>query len=494
MAAGPRRASRSSSVAESSSPYSPSYSGPTLTRLQTQQAEAVKLELSSSSAYSPVLKPLSPSRGPPSERDHTSPNCEAPNSSTVEALPNRNSQLTDAFKQIVADLHSLQGIQVKSRQLEPGVARTMRVLRKGKWVAEAGPEMSVFCKQAYYGVLAHKEHMLLEQKLLQGCLQRLSEMNLMHQDSESRNELQARQGGGSASELNISESSMDLDVHIIDLVELDVASKQHAKRSLEVGDSGIEVGTGLSKRKRSGPSRLESVGYVTSPTEVVKIKPQQKSVKARRTQFSNSLSSSPPIAERKRAPKPKTAAPCKAVQTTDITDLRGKLAAISTRLKENRINGLRNNLNFPFGALPPNTQVAYRPPENLVFDAGEEEWIQCHITNAYITSTKSGAPTSSGTIYYDIQDPEPDEFLTPGKTYKGVHRSEFIVIPAVGCELTPYSAGTQVLARYPDTTTFYSARVMGMHKPTGQCILEFHGENEDGQEQLVDRRFVLAKQ
>jgi SAGA-associated factor 29 len=46
-----------------------------------------------------------------------------------------------------------------------------------------------------------------------------------------------------------------------------------------------------------------------------------------------------------------------------------------------------------------------------------------------------------------------------------------------------------VLARYPDTTTFYRAEVMGMRRDTYR--LKFEGEEEIGKEMDVDRRYVL---
>jgi len=49
--------------------------------------------------------------------------------------------------------------------------------------------------------------------------------------------------------------------------------------------------------------------------------------------------------------------------------------------------------------------------------------------------------------------------------------------------------GKQVLARYPDTTTFYRAEVMAVSKKDGYR-LKFEGE-EDDKEMDVDRRFVL---
>ncbi|GIK04606.1 SAGA HAT/core module component [Aspergillus viridinutans] len=88
---------------------------------------------------------------------------------------------------------------------------------------------------------------------------------------------------------------------------------------------------------------------------------------------------------------------------------------------------------------------------------------------------------------YDVQDPEPNENGEQGAVYKTTAAS-LIPIPQVGSTLPVFSAGKQVLARYPDTTTFYRAEVMGTKKDTYR--LKFEGE-EDDKEMEVDRRFVL---
>ena len=88
---------------------------------------------------------------------------------------------------------------------------------------------------------------------------------------------------------------------------------------------------------------------------------------------------------------------------------------------------------------------------------------------------------------YDVQDPEPNENGEQGAVYKTTAVS-LIPIPRVGTTLPSFTAGKQVLARYPDTTTFYRAEVMGSRKDTYR--LKFEGE-EDDKEMGVDRRFVL---
>lgn len=90
-------------------------------------------------------------------------------------------------------------------------------------------------------------------------------------------------------------------------------------------------------------------------------------------------------------------------------------------------------------------------------------------------------------LRYEVQDPEPNEKGEEGEVYR-TSASSLIPIPRVGASLPPFPAGKLVLARYPDTTTFYRAEVMGTRKDTYR--LKFEGE-EDDKEMDVDRRFVL---
>ena len=88
---------------------------------------------------------------------------------------------------------------------------------------------------------------------------------------------------------------------------------------------------------------------------------------------------------------------------------------------------------------------------------------------------------------YDVQDPEPNENGEEGAIYKTT-AAWLIPIPQIGSALPSFPVGKQVLARYPDTTTFYRAEVMGIKKDVYR--LKFEGE-EDDKEMEVDRRFVL---
>lgn len=89
-------------------------------------------------------------------------------------------------------------------------------------------------------------------------------------------------------------------------------------------------------------------------------------------------------------------------------------------------------------------------------------------------------------IQYDVQDPEPDS-LGKATIHKATAK-DLIPIPAAGTSLPTFSTGSLVYARYPDTDTFYRAKVRGFQK--GEYTLRFEGE-EDDKEQPVEKRFVL---
>jgi SAGA-associated factor 29 len=118
-------------------------------------------------------------------------------------------------------------------------------------------------------------------------------------------------------------------------------------------------------------------------------------------------------------------------------------------------------------------EVAYKQAK--VVDG--TQWIQCNI----ISVTESGNKKR-----YEVQDPEPDEHGDPGQIYKA-SASQLIAIPLADAVLPDFPVGKHVLARYPETTTFYRAEVMGMKK--GICKLKF--EEDENQEMEVDRRYVL---
>lgn len=127
------------------------------------------------------------------------------------------------------------------------------------------------------------------------------------------------------------------------------------------------------------------------------------------------------------------------------------------------------------------SQVAFRLHKQRVDSEEEEEWIQCEVTKVFSEGAR-----------YEVRDPEPDENNNPGQSYKTTYR-DLIRIPPENernANLPPYPVGSKVLARYPETTTFYRAEVVGT-KRDGKCRLKFVGEEDEGKEQEVERRVVL---
>ncbi|ODV82054.1 uncharacterized protein CANTADRAFT_43620 [Suhomyces tanzawaensis NRRL Y-17324] len=109
-----------------------------------------------------------------------------------------------------------------------------------------------------------------------------------------------------------------------------------------------------------------------------------------------------------------------------------------------------------------------------------EEWIQCEVMKVIGDGIK-----------FEIRDPEPDENNNPGQTFKANYK-ELLLIPPLSevKDLAAYPYGTKVLARYPETTTFYPAIVVGNRKD-GNVRLKFDGEEEVNKETEVERRLVL---
>lgn len=124
------------------------------------------------------------------------------------------------------------------------------------------------------------------------------------------------------------------------------------------------------------------------------------------------------------------------------------------------------------------TQVAFRLRKTKF---SEEEWIQCEVTKVL------------SDVRFEVQDPEPDENNNPGQSYKASIR-DIIAIPIHEdlANIPTFSAGNIVLARYPETTTFYRAEVIDGNRRDGKCRLKFEGEEEEGKETDVDRHYVLA--
>lgn len=130
----------------------------------------------------------------------------------------------------------------------------------------------------------------------------------------------------------------------------------------------------------------------------------------------------------------------------------------------------------PVGPLRIGSEVAYKPRKG-----GEGEWFQCEVVKI-----------SSDGLRFEVRDPEPDEMGNTGKLFKCSWK-DLIYIPPENSpksQIPNYPSGTKVLARYPETTTFYPAVVIGT-KRDGICRLKFDGEEEVDKEMEVIRRLVL---
>ncbi|KAL9114428.1 MAG: hypothetical protein Q9227_001509 [Pyrenula ochraceoflavens] len=87
---------------------------------------------------------------------------------------------------------------------------------------------------------------------------------------------------------------------------------------------------------------------------------------------------------------------------------------------------------------------------------------------------------------YLVQDDDPNEQGTYDE-YKA-SAADLTPLPKAGSSQPTFAVGRQVLARYPETTTFYKAEVMSINK--NSYTLKFEGEETD-KEMVVDRHFVL---
>ncbi|RHZ69066.1 hypothetical protein CDV55_107671 [Aspergillus turcosus] len=160
-------------------------------------------------------------------------------------------------------------------------------------------------------------------------------------------------------------------------------------------------------------------------------------------------------------------------QTRDGRDIRD--SGVMVKIEETA-ESIRGTIAERNGQLVIGAEVVFKHNKNK--QGVEGEGIQCII---------KGISGDGPKKRYDVQDPEPNENGEQGAVYKTTAAS-LIPIPQVGSTLPVFPVGKQVLARYPDTTTFYRAEVMGTKKDTYR--LKFEGE-EDDKEMEVDRRFVL---
>lgn len=130
------------------------------------------------------------------------------------------------------------------------------------------------------------------------------------------------------------------------------------------------------------------------------------------------------------------------------------------------------------GKLVKGAEVAYKqakPKED------GSQWIQCIILQVI---------EKGSTKRYEVQDPEPDEHGNPGEKYRTT-AGALIAIPPPDTKLADYEVGRQVLARYPETTTFYRAEVLGTTKTKDGSFCRLKFEDDQNQVNEVMRRYVL---
>ncbi|MCJ1391917.1 SAGA HAT/Core module component [Xylographa bjoerkii] len=121
-------------------------------------------------------------------------------------------------------------------------------------------------------------------------------------------------------------------------------------------------------------------------------------------------------------------------------------------------------------------EVAYKQAKAR--DDGSQ-WIVCKILSITEVGNKKR---------YEVQDPVPeDESGQAGQIYKA-SAAALIAIAPEGAVLADYPVGKHVLARYPETTTFYRAEVTGTTEDK-KCVLKF--EDDQNQKMEVERRYVL---
>ncbi|KAF7714249.1 SGF29 tudor-like domain-containing protein [Penicillium ucsense] len=154
----------------------------------------------------------------------------------------------------------------------------------------------------------------------------------------------------------------------------------------------------------------------------------------------------------------------------------GRSDGIAVKIEEGS-EGTKGTMAERSGLLVVGALVVFKHNKNK--QGVEGEGIQCIIKNISGDGSKKR--------WYDVQDPEPNENGEEGAVFRTT-ASSLIPIPQAGTPLPSFPVGKQVLARYPDTTTFYKAEVMGSKKDTYR--LKFEGE-EDDKEMETERRFVL---
>lgn len=91
---------------------------------------------------------------------------------------------------------------------------------------------------------------------------------------------------------------------------------------------------------------------------------------------------------------------------------------------------------------------------------------------------------TTASIQYDVRDPEDDP--SGKQTVRKATARDLVPISQTNTNTTQFPTGANVYAKYPDTDTFYRAKVKSFQKTV--YSLKF---DEDDKEMLVDVRFVL---
>ncbi|ODQ52727.1 hypothetical protein SAICODRAFT_19524 [Saitoella complicata NRRL Y-17804] len=161
-----------------------------------------------------------------------------------------------------------------------------------------------------------------------------------------------------------------------------------------------------------------------------------------------------------------------ATESAGVQELKRKKRKVDEVVSSDSPMSKKKAKSQPEAQITVGSQVAFKPK-------GTSDWIQCNVIRLLGEGSKAKV---------DVQDPEPDDNNTLHTFRTTV--SSLIFVPPTSDGLAPFPNGTMVLARYPETTTFYKAEVTGM-KRDGSCKLKFEGEEEVGKETEVERRLVL---
>lgn len=126
-------------------------------------------------------------------------------------------------------------------------------------------------------------------------------------------------------------------------------------------------------------------------------------------------------------------------------------------------------------------EVAFKPKTSAANTDGASDWILCEV------ATVNGEGKNRR---YKVLDSEPDPPGGVKKEYRSTASSMIFITPRdQQAGLKPLSAGKEVLALYPDSTTFYRAEVDGMTE-TGMVNLKFEGDAPHLLQE-VERRHVI---